>query len=176
MDTWKGIGVRKSHEGVMGSHMGCTKMNQNGHHIMTEQKCFEFVLSDLNDRFSGLNGHLKGDRSQYKSWRGHRVTHKMHQNAPKWSPYHDRAKVFRICAEWLIWSFSGLNGHLKGDRSQYKPWRGHGFTHEVHQNAPQFWSILVHFGAIHVWPHDPSMTCPDSYPLSSVHLIQKKII
>ena len=69
--------------GVVGLPMRCTKMDQNGHHIMTEQKCFEFVLSDLNDRFSGLNGHLKGDRSQYKSWRGHRVTHKMHQNAPK---------------------------------------------------------------------------------------------
>ena len=37
----------------------------------------------------------------------------------------------------------------------------------------QFWSILVHFGAPHGWPHHPSMTGSDSYPLSSVHLIQK---
>ena len=45
----------------MGSHMGCTKMHknapkqtkmdQNGHHIMTEQKCLEFVLNDLCDLF-----------------------------------------------------------------------------------------------------------------------------
>ena len=41
----------------MGSHMSCTKMHknepkltkmdQNGHTIMTEQKCFELVQSDL---------------------------------------------------------------------------------------------------------------------------------
>ena len=40
----------------------------------------------------------------------------------------------------------------------------------------QFWSILVHFGAPHGCPHHPSMTGSDSYPLSSVHLIQKWII
>ena len=28
-----------------------TKMDQNGHHIMTEQKCLKFVLSDLYDLF-----------------------------------------------------------------------------------------------------------------------------
>ena len=39
-----------------------------------------------------------------------------------------------------------------------------------------FWSILVHFGAPHVRPHNPFMTCSDSNPLSSVLLIQKKII
>ena len=81
-------------------------MDQNGHHIMTEQKCFEFVLSDLNDRFSGLNGHLKGDRSQYKPWRGHGFTHEVHQNAPKWtkmdqngpkwSPQHDRTNCYEF--------------------------------------------------------------------------------
>ena len=35
------------------------------------------------------------------------------------------------------------------------------------------WCILVHFGEPHVRPHDPFMTCSDSYPLSSVHLILK---
>ena len=40
----------------------------------------------------------------------------------------------------------------------------------------QFWSNLVHFGAPHGWPHHPSTTSPDSYSLSSVHLIQKWII
>ena len=45
----------------MGSHMRCTKMNknaakltkmdQNGHQIMTGQKSFEFVLSDSYDLF-----------------------------------------------------------------------------------------------------------------------------
>ena len=39
-----------------------------------------------------------------------------------------------------------------------------------------FWSIFVHFGAHHGWPHHPSMTGFDSYPLSSVHLIQKWLI
>ena len=34
----------------------------------------------------------------------------------------------------------------------------------------------MHFGALHVWTHDPSMACTDSYPLSRVHFIQKKII
>ena len=38
------------------------------------------------------------------------------------------------------------------------------------------WSILVHFGAHHGWPHHPSMTGSDSYPLSKVHLIQKWVI
>ena len=37
-----------------------------------------------------------------------------------------------------------------------------------------FWCIFVHFGAPHVWLHDPSMTCTDSYPLSSVNLMKKR--
>ena len=37
-------------------------------------------------------------------------------------------------------------------------------------------TILVHFGAPHGWPHHPSMTCSDSYPLSSFHLNQKWMI
>ena len=40
----------------------------------------------------------------------------------------------------------------------------------------QFWSNSVHFGAPHGWPHHPSMTGSDSYPLSSVHSIQNWII
>ena len=39
-----------------------------------------------------------------------------------------------------------------------------------------FWSILVHFGAPHVQPLNPSMTCTVSYSLSGVHVIQKKFI
>ena len=41
-------------EGFWGHTLGapkCTKMDQNGHGIMTKQKCFEFDLSDLNDLF-----------------------------------------------------------------------------------------------------------------------------
>ena len=37
------------------------------------------------------------------------------------------------------------------------------------------WCTLVHFGEPHVQPHDPLMTCSDSYTLSSVHLFQKWI-
>ena len=36
-----------------------------------------------------------------------------------------------------------------------------------------FWSILLHFGAPPVQPHDPFTTCLDYYALLSVHLIQK---
>ena len=32
-----------------------------------------------------------------------------------------------------------------------------------------FWCILVHFGAHHVQPHDPSMTCSDSATFPSLH-------
>ena len=39
-----------------------------------------------------------------------------------------------------------------------------------------FWSILVHFGAQHVQPHDPTMTCIYSCTLPSVHLLQKWFI
>jgi len=39
-----------------------------------------------------------------------------------------------------------------------------------------FWSILVHFGAHPVQPHDPTMTCTDSSTLPSVHLLQKWIV
>ena len=39
-----------------------------------------------------------------------------------------------------------------------------------------WWSILVHFGTHHGWPHHPSMTGSDSYPLSSAHFIQKRVI
>ena len=38
-----------------------------------------------------------------------------------------------------------------------------------------FWCILVHFGAPHVQPHGPSMTCSDSSALPNVHLLQKWI-
>ena len=39
-----------------------------------------------------------------------------------------------------------------------------------------FWCNLLCFSAPHVWPHDPSMTCSDFYPLLSVHLIKNWII
>ena len=149
MDTWKGVGVRTSHGGVMGLLMRCTKMHQNA------PKCTKMVSIAL------------------------------------------QSKVFWISPKWLMWSISGVNGHLEGCRSQSKSWRGYGVAHEVHQNAPkkwitlvtqdkfeilcsvmlwwQFWCILVHFGAPHVQPHNPSMTCSDSYTLPSVHLLQKWI-
>ena len=49
-----------------------------------------------------------------------------------------QSKVFRICPEWLMWSMSGVNGHLEGRRSQSKSWRGRGVAHEAHQNAPKW--------------------------------------
>ena len=46
-------------------------------------------------------------------------------------------KIFRICPAWLMRSISGVNGHLKGQMSQSKSYRGHGVAHEVHHNAPK---------------------------------------
>ena len=37
-------------------------------------------------------------------------------------------------------------------------------------------TILIHFGAPHGRPHNPSITGSDSCPLSNVHLIQKWIM
>ena len=46
--SWRGHGV--THE-VHQIALKWTKMDKNGHHIMTEQKSFEFVLSYLNILF-----------------------------------------------------------------------------------------------------------------------------
>ena len=96
-----------------------------------------------------ISGHLKGDSSQNKSWRGHGIAYEVQQNATKCtkmdqkrSPCHNRAwqsKVW-ICPECLIWSISGVYGHLKGDRSHSKSWRSPWVAHEItkmHQNSPQ---------------------------------------
>ena len=88
MNTWKRIGVGASHGGVLGSNMRCTKA---------------------------------------------------HQSAPestKMVTIARESKVFRICPEWLLWYISGLNGHLKGDRSQNKSGRSHVVVHELHKFAP----------------------------------------
>ena len=125
----------------MGSPAKCTKMDQN---ILKWSlyhdtgKCFKFVLSDSYDLEQMETWKDGGVRASHGGVMGsHMRCTKMDQNRPKWSPYHDISKVFQICPEWLIWSFSGLNRRLKGDKSQYKPWRGHGVIHEVHQNAPK---------------------------------------
>ena len=81
--------------------------------------------------------------------------------------------MFRICPECLIWSISWLNGHLKGDRSQNKSWRGLGVkkwiilvTWDKFKTLCSvmlwwpFWCMLVHFGAFWCtscatpWPHN----------------------
>ena len=36
-----------------------------------------------------------------------------------------------------MWSISGVNGCLEGQRSQSKSCRGHGVAYEAHQNAPK---------------------------------------
>ena len=137
-------------EGSWGHPWGAlkwTKMDQNGHYSMTKKKIFWTGPQWLIWSISGLNEHLKGDRSQNQSWRvvgsPMRCT-KMDQNGLKWTEVDlighysmTKKKFFRICPQWLIWSISGLNGHLKGDRSQKQSWRGGGVTHEVHQNRPK---------------------------------------
>ena len=82
---------------------------------------------------SGLNGHLKGDRSQnqplegLKGWWGHPW------GAPKWTkmvilswPWHDKAKLFRICPMWLIQSNSDSNGPFTGLGVRISHWGGWG--------------------------------------------------
>ena len=66
----------------------------------------------------------------------------MNQNGPKWSPSW-LSELFWIFPEWLMWSFSILDGHFKGYRSQYKSWRGHGVAHEGQQNAPKLTKIVT---------------------------------
>ena len=51
------------------------------------------------ESISGLKRHLKEDRSQSKSKgrrASQRVAHEKHQNVPKWSSWHDRAKNFEF--------------------------------------------------------------------------------
>ena len=99
---------------------------------------------------------------------------------------------------WVtMWSFSGLDGNLKGDMSLIKSWKGHGVAREMHQNATKMvtialqhievtnfssvvWaSTLVHFGLFWCFfAHlmcDPTIPCTESYSLLSVQEIKKKI-
>ena len=124
--------------------------------------------------------------------RGCGVAHEAHQNGPKWT------KMITISGQskstsnlsWVTYMiFIWLNDTWKGIEVRRSYGGGHGIQKWiilVTQNKFEklcsvmlwrpFWCILVHFGAPHVWPHDPFMTFPDSYPLSSVHLIQNEII
>ena len=138
--------------------------------------------------------------SPIKSWKGHGVAREMHQNATKMvtiALQHIEVTNFSsvVWASTLVhfgwfWCFFA---HLMCDPTtpctksysllcvqeikkkitlvtQDKFETCHG-DHSV-----PFWSILAHFGSPHVRPKDPSKTWSDSYPLSSVHLIQKKIM
>ena len=128
MDTWRGIGVRTSHGGVVGTPMRCTKMDQNWPKLIQMVTTARTSKSALNSfsvtsgSISGLNNHLKGDRSQKRPWRGGGVTHD--KNRPKQTimnqnGHHSMAEQkFRICPRFQIRSISGLNVHLKGERSQ----------------------------------------------------------
>ena len=57
------------------------------------------------------------------------------------------SKLFWIFPEWLMWSFSILDGHFKGYRSQHKSWWSHGVKHEGHENAPK--STKIHKNSHH---------------------------
>ena len=72
------------------------------------------------------------------------VTHKVHQNRPKWIQMVTIAWpriAFLIYPQWQILSISGLNWYLKGDRSQKQSWGGGRVTHEVHRNGPKWTKI-----------------------------------
>ena len=112
---------------------------------------------------------------------------------PSWSILvHSGAFWCTSCATpWplhdLLWllssfkcSFNPKMDHISHSEQIRNTWLSHSMETILLHFGP-FWCILVHFGvshfgAPHVWPHDPFMTFPDSYPLSSVHLIQNEII
>ena len=77
---------------------------------------------------------------------------------------------------WLLSSFKCPFYPEKGHISDSKQILNTFALPSYNDYFDQFWSILVHFGAPHEWPHHPSMTGSDSYPLSSVYLTQKWII
>ena len=79
-------------------------MDQNGHHIMTELKCFKFVLSDSYDLFLDYKDTSKGIgvSTSHMGVRGHGVAHEVHQNAPKCTKMLTitrDSKVFQNCPE-----------------------------------------------------------------------------
>ena len=150
---WRCYGVA---HGVHQNAPKCTEM-VTMHHSMTEQSVSN--LSRVTYIFE-INGHLKEARSQSMSWRGHRVALEVHQNEPKCTKkvtYARRKKKFRICPQWLICTW----GSPKQET----------VTEKV------LWiKYMVHFGAAHALPHEPSTICSDFYTLPDVHFIQKWII
>ena len=65
-----------------------TKMDQNGHHFMTEQKCSKFVLSNIFDLFLDYMDTWKGigvSATHGGVMGSHMRCTQMHQNAPKWT-------------------------------------------------------------------------------------------
>ena len=115
--------------------------------------CLEFVLvfwicpEWLIPFFSALDGRLKEDRSQSKSWRGHGIAHEVHLNAPKCTKMITiawQSKVFLICPEWLSSSIFGLDGHCTWKRIGVTASHGgvtgsHMRCTKMHQNVPK-WS------------------------------------
>ena len=166
---------------------------------MEEQKCFEFVLSHLYDTISGLNAKMD-------TWKGLgvRTSHggvvgspmmfaKTDQNRPSWTKtvtiawpsksilnlswIIDMTLPWTLCATprplydcfWLLSLFKfPFNPEIQKFKILLLCYASDYFG--------SWWSILVHFGAYHGWPHHPSMTGSDSYPLSKAHLIQKWVI
>ena len=110
-----------------------TKMHQNSHCTITEQRISNLSRVTYVIHFWSKWTLKRGKQSEQVMGSHIRCT-KMHQNAPKCPKRSWRSKVFWIGSEWLMWSFSGVNGHLKGDRNQRKSWRSHGVAHEVHQH------------------------------------------
>ena len=159
----------------------CTKMDQNGNHIMTKQKCFEYVLRDLYDLLLDQMDTWKGigvSTSHGGVIGSHIRCTKMHQNVSK------RTKIDQNCgAFWCTscvnpWPLHGLYWLLSPFKSPFYPEKDH-ISHSgqirntfalswYSEHFGLFWSIwyiFVHFGAPHVWPHDPSMTYTDLTPI-----------
>ena len=182
--------------------MRCTKMHQNCSEwtkmdsIAWQSKLFQICSEWLTWSFSRLDGYLKGEKSQKKSWRGHGVAYEVHQNAPKWVKINQNGcqsmtvqTVSKLSSVTNI-IFSGLDGHFKGNMSQIKCpsypekdcishsgqlWMSlicHAMA-TILVNSYLFWCILVHLICN---PMTPSMTSTDSFLLSSIHLIENKIM
>ena len=126
--------------------------------ISWQSKLFWICPKWLKWSFSGLDGHLKGDMSQIKSWRGLGVAHEVNQNAPKWTKMDQNGHhgMFQICPEWLIWSFSWFPGHLRGNRIQNKglwgcTWgaqKGTKISQYGPKSSPDNWGKICYFNVM----------------------------
>ena len=148
----------------MGLHMGCTKMYQYAPKrspLQDRPKSFEFVFSD--EYSFAQEVHQNNKLSQRRSLQYNTISKAMvYFGAAHTLPHYPSM----ICSDFdpllsvrLIQKLITLITQDNFETLCYLLlWWA-------------FWCTLVHFGAPHGFPHDPSITCSDSYPLTNVQPI-----